>query len=666
MTGFKIAGFYVDVARCRVSSKNYETILEPKVIDVLQYLHQHKGQVVSQEQIFSAVWPNSTFNPSSVQRCIALLRKALKEDSKNAKLLITHPKRGYSLELPSNEVKNYVVSKIKLSVALAISLVLCACILLFPQSIKTTYSTLLPVTSSGENESYLSLSPNGQYLAFVRGDDLDKNIWLRELSSSREVKLTQQSSVYHSLGWKPDSSALAFIESKNSQRIMSYLALDSLKLSPLAITKIADFPVFHITSGKLQWHSDNLIYFIETNKRDKSTWLSYIDLKSGAKHQMMQAQGQDWLKTLALSPNESQIALGYEMGLNRYRVDLVDMNNLSAAQLVQIEDSIQGLSWHPSSEFILISNRSILQLVDMQGLVSQVDFNNYKFVRDAQFTSEGNEIFMELRNVDVDILRKTKESPDKFETLVDTSSLDFLPIFSPDDSRFVFQSHRAGLKQLYVYENGQQRLIFANPNNEELFGVVWTPNGEEVFAASGNKLFKINVKLATYEEMPHSHQPFGIREHFQSENALLVAYRAEDGVTFHLAKLDLQSLSLTTYETEGERLVCYSMALGDQDQIYFANNKEVFRINKEAKQERLWSTSEASISGLHINNGMLSLRLDNGNDFKLMTVNIESGQTEVIHQGTENGDMLINTSHDGQQFLYLSKPIRTSELVKLN
>ena len=51
-------------------------------MDVLHTLNLNKGEVVSQEVIFAKVWPNATYNPSSVQRCIALLRKALQEDAK--------------------------------------------------------------------------------------------------------------------------------------------------------------------------------------------------------------------------------------------------------------------------------------------------------------------------------------------------------------------------------------------------------------------------------------------------------------------------------------------------------------------------------------------------------------------------------------------------------
>lgn len=663
MERFQIGNFDIDVSRCRISSGDYKVILEPKVMDVLHYLYQYKGQVVSQEQIFSAVWPASTFNPSSVQRCIALLRKALKEDSKNAKYLVTHPKRGYCLELHDDLVKP---RKSAAYLLVAISIIsLCLWFFYQPQATKTDFSKLLPITSNEANETFLSLSPNGKKMAFVRGDEEKKHIWLRELESGQETKLTENSANYYSLGWSPDGTALAYMEERSGQHVMSYMALDLFMLAPIKNTRLRAFSDSQVSSNKLQWHNNNKIYFIEINQKSNETWLSFIDLRRGEKTQLLNAQGQDWMLALALSPDESQIALGYEMGLNRYRVDLINIETLSATNVVEIEDSIQGLSWHPNGKSLLISNRIKLQLVDIKGKISEVNFNNYKFVRDAQFSPSGSEIFMELRNVDVDILRKSKASQDEFEILVDTSSLDFLPIFSPDDKRFVFESHRAGIKQLYIYEDGQQRMVFSNPNNEELFGFVWTPDGTEIITASKDKLFKINVKSATFEALSHNHQPFGLRQHFHNENALLVSYRADDGITFHLAKLNLNTLNLETYETEGERLVCYSMALDEQDQIYFANNKDVFRINDHAQQEHIWSASEAQISGVRVANNKLTLRLDSEAHFKLMTINMDNGLTEVIHQGTENGDMLINTSNDQLQFLYLSKPERTSHLVRL-
>ena len=81
MGRFRIGNFDVDVSRGKISSAEGVQIVEPKVMDVLQFLYSHRGNVVSQEEIFAAVWPNSVFSPSNVQRNIALLRKALNNPS---------------------------------------------------------------------------------------------------------------------------------------------------------------------------------------------------------------------------------------------------------------------------------------------------------------------------------------------------------------------------------------------------------------------------------------------------------------------------------------------------------------------------------------------------------------------------------------------------------
>lgn len=666
MKHFKIGQFEVDTSRCRVSTEDYEVILEPKVMDVLQFLYQHHGQVISQEQMFSAVWPNATFNPSSVQRAMAVLRKAFKEDSKNATLFITHPKRGYSLELPEPVITTTKSHQLHYFVAalFVVSLMVIG-YLSRPATVKTEFAKLLPITSTDDNESYLTLSPDGKYLAFVRGDNADKAIWLKEVSSNSEVELTQYKSNFSSLGWRADSSALAYVEKSEQQTKLKYMVLDKVTMKAVRDVEVYQFSELSIMSNKLQWAKNHAIYFIDHNPKDNSTRLSYVDIKTSSKTQLVAAEGQEWLLRLALSPSEQSIALGYEMGLNKYQLAIFDLATQQVNKLAIIEDSIQGLSWHPNNQTLLVSNRSQLQLVDMKGEVSMVDFDNYQFIRDAQFSPNGSEIFMELRNVDVDILRKKRDPAAGSETIIDTSSLDFFPIYSPDDSQFVFESHRTGLKQLYLYKDGQQKMIFANPNNEELFGSVWTPDGREVIAASKNKLFRINVANATYVELPHAYQPFGLREHFKHEDALLVSYRAEDGSGFHPAKLDLTTMELTTYSISGQPRTCHVMALDHQDNVYLANNKQVVKVLGESGTENIWQQQQGDIQGLRVQDNQLSLMLQYQTKFELTHINLATGSQEVIHQGVEDGTMLTNSSNDEQQFLYLSEPKRTSRLVRL-
>ncbi|SIR32163.1 WD40-like Beta Propeller Repeat [Shewanella morhuae] len=676
MNKFRVGQFDIDVKRCKISSTDSQIVVEPKIIDVLQFLYSQKGKVVSQEEIFSAVWPNSTFNPSSVQRCIALLRKALKEDSKNPQLIITHPKRGYCLECTVIENERGIVKSFTgRSVTLAAAITICIVITMISfvrawhtskdTSIKTDFSRLVPITSNEANESYLSVSPNGEYLAFIRGDNDKQHIWLKELNTGREVRVTDEPANYGSLGWSPDNRALAFIQNDNEQQSLGYFNLDLVNFHAVGYIQVIEFNEYSVTSHRLQWAGSNLIYFIEKNKETNETRLSVVDLKTKFKQVIIASQGQDWLLVHALSPDKERIALGYEMGQNQYRVDLLNLSNAKSETLLVIEDGIQGLSWHPDGTHLLISKRDNLLTVDLQGQLSRINFDNFQVIRDATFTPSGQEILMELVNIDVDIISSTRTDPDKFTTLVDTASIDFLPVFSPDSSKFAFESHRYGSRQLFLYDKGQQSMVFSNPNNEELFGIVWSKSGEEIITASKDKLFRINLANGDFEVIPHPHHSFYLQETFQYEEAILVSYRAADGTSFHPAKLDLNTLGLTTYTGTGERLVCYSMDLDEHDQVYFSNDKQVFRLNHNADIEEVWQTGDQHISGVSINNNNLVLKLDQDEKYEIVNINLLDGTSDVLFTGNDKHKMLINASHDYKEFLYLTEPKRKKTLVRL-
>jgi hypothetical protein len=221
-----------------------------------------------------------------------------------------------------------------------------------------------------------------------------------------------------------------------------------------------------------------------------------------------------------------------------------------------------------------------------------------------------------------------------------------------------------------VYEKGEQRLLFANPDNKELFGTVWSPDGKTVFAASKESIFKIDAATGNFEEQFHGYDPFYLREHFSQDNALLVSYRAADGVTFHAAKLDLASMSLNTYAASGERLVCYSMALDTQDTIYFANSQEVFKLVENASDntvepESLWRSEGPNIGGVRVKGDSISVVLHEEESFKITNIDLKTGEQTLIHEGIEDGPTLTNSSNDETQFLYLSKFEKKGHLVRL-
>ena len=57
--------------------------LEPRVMDVLVYLAEHPGQVVSREELEDAVWENRIVSYDSLTSAIQKLRKAFADDARH-------------------------------------------------------------------------------------------------------------------------------------------------------------------------------------------------------------------------------------------------------------------------------------------------------------------------------------------------------------------------------------------------------------------------------------------------------------------------------------------------------------------------------------------------------------------------------------------------------
>ncbi len=74
--------------------------IEPKVMQVLVYLADHPGDVVSKKELKKVVWEDSYVTDDVLTRSISELRKALADDPKNPEMIQTIPRGGYRLIAP--------------------------------------------------------------------------------------------------------------------------------------------------------------------------------------------------------------------------------------------------------------------------------------------------------------------------------------------------------------------------------------------------------------------------------------------------------------------------------------------------------------------------------------------------------------------------------------
>jgi DNA-binding winged helix-turn-helix (wHTH) protein len=74
--------------------------VEPKVAEVLVYLAQRAGQVVSRDELLNAVWPGVVVGDDALTQAVIKLRKALGDDARRPEYIETLAKRGYRLIAP--------------------------------------------------------------------------------------------------------------------------------------------------------------------------------------------------------------------------------------------------------------------------------------------------------------------------------------------------------------------------------------------------------------------------------------------------------------------------------------------------------------------------------------------------------------------------------------
>jgi TolB-like protein/DNA-binding winged helix-turn-helix (wHTH) protein/Flp pilus assembly protein TadD len=98
MKSFKT--FRLDTANHILWRNGGRVPVAPKGFDVLAYLVEHAGQVVTQEEILEALWSETYVNPEVLRKYIQEIRKALGDRPDNPEFIETLPKRGYRFVAP--------------------------------------------------------------------------------------------------------------------------------------------------------------------------------------------------------------------------------------------------------------------------------------------------------------------------------------------------------------------------------------------------------------------------------------------------------------------------------------------------------------------------------------------------------------------------------------
>ena len=94
-------GLVIDRERFRVLRDGEEVRLTPKEFELLTYLAQHPGRVLTHRTILKAIWgPNAVDQPEHLRVLVAALRKKIESNPSSPRIILTEPWVGYRFADP--------------------------------------------------------------------------------------------------------------------------------------------------------------------------------------------------------------------------------------------------------------------------------------------------------------------------------------------------------------------------------------------------------------------------------------------------------------------------------------------------------------------------------------------------------------------------------------
>ncbi len=268
--------FQLDLTRGSLFRGAVELKLRPKSFDVLKYLTENPGRLISKDELIEAVWNGTAVTDDSLVQCLKDIRRALGDQSQT--IIKTVPRRGYIFEkevsenglgvyieetsgvhlvIEESEEKNLQeANETYLSVSTKAESTLVSLVSIIKQhkraAILTSLALIVGVIAAtawrinlnknnGGNSPPMSvsvfqdfevkslshvgnivnnaISPEGKYVVYTTNDAGRESVWLRQIATDSTQQLVPPSEArYYGLTFSPDGEYIFYLRAENSNR----------------------------------------------------------------------------------------------------------------------------------------------------------------------------------------------------------------------------------------------------------------------------------------------------------------------------------------------------------------------------------------------------------------------------------------------------------------
>ena len=284
---FRFEEFVVD-PKSRVLSRDGEKIpLTPRVFDTLLALVHRPGETVTKDELMSAIWPDSFVEEANLAQNVAVLRKALGENSRQHRYIVTVPGKGYrfvpevhpgtrsggaaypeavgpnpdvpAIEASSAHTSGRELVAAAIGAAIVLTVVVAGYLYLREGAVPApSVARARQITSFSGLDLYATFAPDGHTIAYASNKSGAFEIYTRQLvQGAVDIQLTNDGSHNLQPAFSPDGTRIAYY---SVQRGGVWL-LPSSGGTPKRLTDFGSNPAWSPDGKLLAFQSDPLNEF---------------------------------------------------------------------------------------------------------------------------------------------------------------------------------------------------------------------------------------------------------------------------------------------------------------------------------------------------------------------------------------------------------------------
>jgi len=97
---YQFGPYQLDVQGGELRCASRPVVLEPKVLDVLVYLLEHRDRIVTKDELLEHCWAGTVVSEGALTQCLAKVRKVIEPELAGVPVIQTRYGRGYRFVAP--------------------------------------------------------------------------------------------------------------------------------------------------------------------------------------------------------------------------------------------------------------------------------------------------------------------------------------------------------------------------------------------------------------------------------------------------------------------------------------------------------------------------------------------------------------------------------------